>query len=141
MTLLRFVSVLLAGLGAAVAMGCAHETVHVVESPCAGIDWWEVGRTDGVSGEPLEKSLRESQVRCPNVDVDLFKNGHEAGLVEYCSPAQGLAAGRSGLAYENSCPPHLERAFLEKYQEGRRIQRMELEHSSITPLNSATRAL
>ena len=127
-------------------VGCAHDFAHTSASAtCGGVDWWEVGRTEGLSGTPLAKSLRESQSRCAAssspVDIELYTNGHEAGLVEYCAPAQGLAAGRSGLPYENACPAHLEREFLKQYKAGRKLHSMELEHSSIAPFETETRAL
>ncbi len=129
----------------AMASGCSHEIVRREAPSCQGLDWWELGRTEGVTGTPLAKALKDSRAHCDTtrdtVDLELFTNGHEAGLVEYCSPAQGLAAGRSGLAYENACPPYLEPAFLKQYETGRKVRTMEFEHTSIGPVDSTFRSL
>lgn len=101
------------------------------ESACAGIDWWEMGRTDGVAGLELEKGLSEHRHQCAGsahpIALDLYENGRDAGLVDYCSPQQGLAAGHSGSTYGNVCPTYLEEAFLFQYKIGKRLFDLETE--------------
>jgi hypothetical protein len=120
--------ILISSLAALTLTACTHAPVREDQS-CTGVDWWEAGRTDGVAGLPLAQSLKESNARCDAskhpVDLEAFENGHDAGLVDYCTPAQGLALGRSGLAYENACPAYLEGPFLQQYRIGEKLRASE----------------
>ena len=125
-------------LFSALISSCSHIRPKT-DLTCNGIDWWEAGRTDGVIGLPLSK-LQEYKNRCENAEPtsggattvakwstyeDLYKNGREAGLVDYCTPQQGVSAGRAGLAYDNVCPENLEHAFISAYAMGARIRALE----------------
>ncbi|MEK7356664.1 MAG: DUF2799 domain-containing protein [Bdellovibrionota bacterium] len=114
---------------ASACLGCAHRpAVTKTAATCVGIDWWETGRTDGVSGHAVFK-LDEHKRRCSDtetpVDVDLYLNGRDAGLIDFCTPQQGFAAGHSGANYENVCPLHLEPAFLRAFETGARLSALE----------------
>lgn len=110
--------------------GCTS-TPQRKETRCAGIDWWEMGRTDGVAGVEFQKGLAEHAAQCSGtthpVDLTLYENGRDAGLVDYCSPQQGLAVGHSGSRYEHVCPSYLETSFLEQYRVGQRLFDLENE--------------
>ncbi len=101
------------------------------ETRCAGVDWWEMGRTDGVAGIALQKGLAEHKLQCEAsshpVDLELYENGRDAGLIDYCSPQQGLAVGHAGSNYEGVCPSYLEVAFLAQYKVGQRLHELETE--------------
>ncbi|MES2962641.1 MAG: DUF2799 domain-containing protein [Bdellovibrionota bacterium] len=107
---------------------CSHQSKTAVADACAGIDWWETGRTDGVSGHSTFR-LDDHKRRCNSgespVDVDLYLNGRDAGLIDFCTPQQGFSAGRSGANYENVCPLHLEETFLRSYDAGVRLSKLE----------------
>lgn len=111
--------------------GCTLSTVKTAPSPCANLDWYEAGRSDGFLGYPISK-LDHYRQRCDStphpVNVDLYTNGREAGLVEFCSPTGGLEAGKSQLPYEKVCPENLESSFMANYELGRRIQELEDEN-------------
>ncbi len=102
--------------------GCSH-MIAKPESVCRRFDSWEAGRTEGVAGLPLAEALKEQQ--CSDIDLDAFTNGHNAGLIDFCTPAQGLALGRNGQPYFNTCPSFLEGAFLQNYEAGLRLRTME----------------
>jgi Protein of unknown function (DUF2799) len=105
------------------------------DSRCAGIDWWEMGRTDGVAGLTLEKGLAEHAPTCQDsqfpVAKDLYENGRDAGLIDYCAPQQGLAAGHAGATYEGVCPAYLEAEFLAQYKVGQRLHALESEDNEL----------
>ncbi|RYZ68358.1 MAG: DUF2799 domain-containing protein, partial [Proteobacteria bacterium] len=105
------------------------------ETRCSGVDWWEMGRTDGVSGLTLEKGLKDHSAQCKDsgfpVATDLYENGRDAGLIDYCAPQQGLAAGHAGAKYEGVCPAYLETPFLAQYKIGQRLYELEVEDNEL----------
>lgn len=105
--------------------GCSH-IVAKSEPVCRGVDWWEAGRTEGVAGVPIREALDDSKQRCEGqIDLDAFANGHDAGLIDFCTPSQGLALGRSGRPYQHTCPSFLEGPFLQSYETGLRLRSLE----------------
>ena len=64
-------------------------------------------------------------------DSELYANGRNAGLVEYCTATVGFEAGRNGTTYEKVCPDHLEKAFLENYELGARVRNLESENADL----------
>lgn len=117
---------------------CTHMPVNPLlteaPSPCTNIDWYEIGRLDGLSGSPLEK-MDEQAKRCPDkthtLDAEMYTNGRDAGLIVFCSAAGGLEAGKAGAEYENVCPEHLEESFLTNYKLGLQIRKLEDENSDL----------
>lgn len=123
---------------AALAGGCQHSPISSApevpsRSPCAYIDWFETGRTDGRAGAPSR--LATYQARCNQtpypVKAETYITGRETGLVEYCSAEGGLEAGKSLKPYEKVCPENLEPEFLKQYELGRRIQELENDRSEL----------
>jgi hypothetical protein len=115
----------LGALSLLVFTGCSH-IIAKSEPVCRGVDWWEAGRTEGVAGVPFDEALDESKQRCQGqIDLEAFENGHDAGLVDFCTPSQGLALGRNGQPYLHTCPSFLEGAFMENYEAGRRLRSLE----------------
>lgn len=124
--------------------GCTTQIVRV-EPTCVGIDWWEVGRTDGVAGLPATK-VNEYRSKCDvtanPVNIDLYNNGREAGLVDYCTHAQGFAAGRTAQSYEKVCPENLEKSFLDGFKTGSRVRTLESENDELrSRIENLTRLL
>lgn len=103
------------------ANGCATKRFFAA-TPCKGLDWFEIGRRDGAIGKPVsafEEHIQEcSKGEPPN--ADLYINGRNAGLVDFCTPQTGLEFGRAGTPYMSVCPEHLEKKFLPSYELGRR---------------------
>ncbi len=104
------------------------------EKPCANLDWFEIGRQDGLRGEK-ETNFDKHKVSCVGAadlpDLDLYLGGRNVGLVEFCTPNAGLAAGKTGLPYQGVCPDHLERKFLPAFKVGDRIHVLEGENTII----------
>lgn len=102
--------------------------------PCAHMDWYEIGRLDGLSGTPLSK-LEEHKLQCPDgpgaVHEEMYTNGRDAGLVDYCSVQGGLEAGKNGEEYKNVCPAHLEPVFLANFRLGQKIRELESENEDL----------
>ncbi len=102
--------------------------------PCQNLDWYEIGRQDGVGGESPQ-ALERHRGACAGAgeppDEELYLNGHNAGLVDFCTPQRGFEAGKAGQLYELVCPGHLEAAFLPSYEVGRRIHLIEKENADI----------
>ncbi len=126
----------LAALGLMAA--CTHLTPPSLSGsrplPCSHMDWYEVGRLDGLSGAKPSK-IEEHKLVCSgelsDLNEDMYMNGRDAGLVEYCSPQSGLEAGRKGDAYKNVCPTHLEPQFLTSYRVGQKIRELEIENENL----------
>lgn len=120
---------------------------------CPKIDWFEVGRRDGTEGRQADQASAGSR-QCPSParevasakpgdakasdvvgdpasDSAAYLNGWNAGLTEYCTVAAGLEAGRTMQSYRNVCPEHLEKAFLQGYRAGQRIQSLESENATV----------
>lgn len=117
-------------------MGCTTRTVVVAapHSECTGVDWWEFGRQQGVAGQGLERLFSERK-RCDGsenpVAVDAFKNGRDAGLIDFCKPSQAYLFGRTGGSYKGVCPQNLEAPFLSSFNVGRRVRQLELKSREI----------
>src|SRR5690606_185502 len=88
---------------------------------CANIDWYETGRVDGTLGFSISK-LDEYQTRCNEtpypVHVELYTNGRDAGLTEFCTPTTGFEAGRRGSDYTGVCPYPMEERFITHFRIG-----------------------
>lgn len=107
--------------------GCSSTPVAVV-SKCQSADWYEIGRQDGAQGEPAER-LEARRQECRNYYTEkaeaVYLNGRERGLVEYCTPENGLALGRRGELYYYVCPYNLEGGFTSAFKRGKRILALE----------------
>jgi hypothetical protein len=91
---------------------------------CAAADWQQVGYKDGGEGRPrarIEEHARACAQEDFGVDRARYFAGYDQGLGYYCTPSNGLRAGRAGHAYYDVCPPHLAPGFLEPYRYGREI--------------------
>jgi hypothetical protein len=116
---------------------CTHAPgarITHTQPSCAQIDWFEIGRHDGALGLPMERSgvyADRCRVTPQPFDEELYSNGRNAGLMEYCTTGMGLEKGRAGLAYEDVCPEPLEQGFLAGYQLGQRIRDLEAENADL----------
>ena len=90
---------------------------------CEKLDWFEIGRNDGVLGLKSE-SLDSKSKACENFsekNKEQYINGWYAGVDEYCTRDQGFAFGRSGGEYQKICPSTKEKDFLSGYSKGRQV--------------------
>lgn len=110
---------------------------------CAGIDWWELGRSDGVLGYPATR-IQKHELRCGTgirtTELESYMNGRDAGLIDYCSAPTGFAAGKNGAPYLHVCPEHLEKEFFANYESGKRVRQLERETADLeTRIDSLVR--
>lgn len=116
------------------ALGCAQVPILPQQASCDNIDWFDIGRNDGASGVPLSK-IEEYQLRCDTtpapVDAELYTNGRNAGLVDFCSSRVGIELGKRGEAHHDVCPEPLRTRFLEGYDIGNRIRLLERENADL----------
>lgn len=98
------------------------------EQECLTANWFDRGYRDGLNGEPLSR-LADHYEACAKVGVSpnqtLYQTGRNQGIINYCTPSNGLDRGRQGQGYQNVCPAHLERQFLRSYYEGKRVYEAE----------------
>lgn len=113
----------LSGLGLALLLSaCASMS----EKECLYASWHDQGYRDGRQGYPLSR-IHDHQDACARVgiepDTGNYRDGHEKGVLEYCTPQHAVAEGRSGRPYRNACPAALESEFLSYHQSGMRVYR------------------
>lgn len=115
--------IIMAGIMALLA-ACASMS----EKECLSADWFEQGHLDGRNGQPPTRII-EHRKACAKVavmpDGELYRQGWEHGIIEYCTPANGLAEGRAGRTYRNVCPAELEGEFLFSHQRGMELYEAE----------------
>ncbi len=98
-------------------MGCAT----LSKEECLQGDWKSIGYRDGSHGYDLTR-LEQHQKACTDYhvtpDINAYQAGRDEGLLVYCTPSNGFNLGEQVKDYNNICPPYLESAFLEQYEQG-----------------------
>lgn len=125
-------SFLLIFSGSLALIGCASKTE---KAACDQRDWFELGRNDGARGNtndqlPKHRDDCGSSKNRPDWER-MYANGRNAGLVEYCSAANAVELGKSGIPYMFVCPPTMESEFLAGYRKGQRARELEVESRKI----------
>jgi hypothetical protein len=112
------------------ASGCA--TLN--ENECRTVDWQTVGYEDGGRGQAAER-IGQHRKACAKygikADLAAYQNGREAGLREYCRPANGFRVGAAGRSYGGVCADDLEAAFLDAYEAGHRLHELRAQVSDV----------
>jgi len=109
---------------------------------CINANWKIIGLQDGSRGK-LAAYVGEHQSACSEYNItpnlELYMQGHELGVRQYCTVTNGYNLGKSGSSYNGVCPQSLEAKFLvaynhgyENYQLNRQIQVLENSISSAT---------
>jgi len=115
------------------ALGLSACATGMSEDECLTADWLEIGRRDGVTGEPANK-FESLAARCSEFKVvanlEAYREGHELGLTTYCTPESGYQEGRAGRTYRGVCPAGLERGFVEEYQIGKELYSLTQEYDN-----------
>jgi hypothetical protein len=110
--------------------GCAT----LSESQCVASDWQTVGHRDGMNGTQHSQQLLKHQNACVKhgvtPDRTAYMNGWNDGVVQYCQPDNGFAAGERGAGYANVCPDYMAEAFNAAYQDGRQLHLAQAEISN-----------
>ncbi|MDP3740581.1 MAG: DUF2799 domain-containing protein [Hyphomonadaceae bacterium] len=100
--------------------GCASMS----KSECVYADWRAIGYEDGANGHTASviSSRRQACAKAGvTPDMDAYLAGRDAGLAEYCTPANGFSTGESGYSYNGVCGRHDEASFLEQHRLGARL--------------------
>jgi Protein of unknown function (DUF2799) len=104
--------------------GCATMS----EPECLTVDWQTIGFEDGVAGYSGDR-IGQHRKACAKhgVSPDLvgYQRGRDAGLREYCQPANGFRVGSHGGSYAGVCPAELDGAFTAAYESGRQLYALE----------------
>jgi len=114
--------------------GCAT----LSESQCVASDWQTVGYRDGMNGTHHAQLLKHQNACVKHgvtPDRTAYMDGWNDGVVQYCQPDNGFAAGERGAAYANVCPDYLKDAFYAAYQDGRQL------HLAQVEINDMNRAI
>lgn len=100
-----------------VLAGCASMSPE----ECMVANWAEQGHKDGRNGYAPTR-ITEHRKACAEVGVvpdgRRYRMGWDEGVLEYCTPANGISQGRAGRPYRNVCPPQLEDEFVYWHQLG-----------------------
>ncbi|MCC7405505.1 MAG: DUF2799 domain-containing protein [Bdellovibrionales bacterium] len=134
------------GLNFALALLALGLTVGCITNPpldrqgCENVDWYELGRRDGSQGLPInlyESRRNECRLESDLARENLYLNGRNAGLVDFCTPTNGYEMGRTGQIYYYVCPADLEGEFVGRFRLGRKIYQLEKTNQEIgSQLNS-----
>jgi hypothetical protein len=79
----------------------------ISKADCIVMDWFELGRTDGMSGNPrstFQERAKPCLKRGVIPDRQAYYNGHDEGLAIYCTEQHGFDLGKKGLPYKPICP-------------------------------------
>ncbi len=105
-------------LAAAMTTGCAT----ITPEQCQAISPQQQGYADGQKGlttQNVMELMSSCQSKGGIKDVSVFKNeylkAYQAGLNEYCTPANGERVGLLGQEYLGVCPKEIEAPFLKEY--------------------------
>lgn len=104
--------------------GCATMS----KDECLTVDWRTVGYEDGAagySGDRIGQHRKACAKHGVSPDLTLYQSGREAGLREYCVPANGFRLGAQGAGYSGLCPAELDGAFASAYESGRHLYELE----------------
>lgn len=100
----------------------------ISEDECRTMDWRTVGYEDGAAGHGPERLTWRRQACAKHgvsPDLDAYLQGRAQGLQEFCVPANGFRVGAAGHSYSGACPPETADGFLDAYEAGRQLWRLE----------------
>lgn len=107
-------------LSSIILAGCAS----LSEDECQVADWRTIGYEDGSKGE-LKSRIGAHREACAKyavqVDFDEYNQGHDQGVITYCTANRGFNIGKSGRSYNGVCPANIEADFLSGFNQGRDI--------------------
>ena len=100
--------------------GCYGASLVTAQDTCADLNWYELGRSDGIRGQPsLNWQKRVDHCRgFGDPEHRLYTNGWYSGVDEFCSNSHGYHFGKTGQTYYEVCPKSKEEEFLQTYQTG-----------------------
>jgi ribosome modulation factor len=106
---------------ATLAAACTTLTVAERTGACRATEWSSYGENDGILGvaaiERAEKFADCAALGYP-ADIAAYQAGRSRGLGTYCTVENGYQVGYAGRRYRDVCPPEMEPAFLQGYEQG-----------------------
>jgi tetratricopeptide (TPR) repeat protein len=89
---------------------------------CLYADWRAIGYEDGAAGRDAG-AIAHRRAACADKarvtpDMEAYLRGRDAGLEEYCRPANGFDFGARGGRYTGACEGLNEAAFVTSYERG-----------------------
>ena len=116
--------------------GCAS---GMSKEECLYADWRAIGYEDGAAGRSAT-AVSSRRVACAEKakvtpDMEAYLAGRDAGLDQFCRPANGFDLGSRGGRYFGACQGRDERAFVSAYEKGLTL------HGLVSNYESASRAL
>ena len=102
---------------------CATASVEERAAACQSTDWTSYGENDGILGvapDARDKKFADCAELGFPADIAAYQAGRATGLLQYCTVENGYQVGYDGRPYRNACPPELEIAFLQGYEQGRK---------------------
>jgi hypothetical protein len=127
---IMFVAVML------VLSGCAT----LSEDECLVADWYQIGYEDGARGYPDTRIASHREACAKHGIAPQFRDyqdGHDEGVLSFCTQRNGFIQGQKGYQYTGICPPSVEGDFLDAYQAGREIYSVQ---SAVSSLESEQRS-
>ncbi len=107
-----FLSIVILNLNACASMN---------KSECLNADWKIIGMEDGADGR-LPSYIGEHRTACAGYNIkpnlDTYMQGHNIGILQYCTAQNGFNVGQQGKTYNGVCPQELEIQFLGAYEHG-----------------------
>jgi uncharacterized protein DUF2799 len=107
-------------VAAALTAGCSGMS----KKECLVVDWRTVGYEDAVEGLPgdhIAEHRRDCAKYGVRTDLDLYQQGRNQGLREFCQPVNGYRVGVRGGNYYGVCPVELEQPFLAAFNSGHEL--------------------
>ncbi len=107
-----------------VLSGCATMS----EEECLTVDWRTVGYEDGAagySGDRIGQHRKACAKHGVTPNLAEYQLGRDAGLREYCVPANGFRLGAQGSSYSGLCPADLDGDFAAAYESGRHLHTLQ----------------
>lgn len=113
---MRFVAILVAS---AMLAACAG---GMSKKECLYADWRAIGFEDGAAGRNAG-AVGARRAACADKagvtpDMEAYLGGREAGLDQFCRPANGFDIGSRGHRYTGACAGRNEAAFVASYETG-----------------------
>ncbi|MHA1525037.1 MAG: DUF2799 domain-containing protein [Alphaproteobacteria bacterium] len=125
---------------ALVLAGCA--TLSTEE--CQRGDWHAIGQTDGAAGLPMsqiDKHTRACRKAGVAPNVATYSAGRQAGLAQFCTYGSGVTEGANNRDYKRVCTGSAEANFLDGYESGQKIYRLNQRIAQINTNINDTREL
>ncbi len=98
--------------------GCAT----LSEDECRHADWAQIGFEDGARGKDV-LMLAQHRKACAKAgitpDRQSYEEGHNRGLIRFCTYQNGLSLGERGAKHPAFCPGGTQREFNRGYDHGR----------------------